>query len=304
MLAEAVHSVADCGNQTLLLIGRSRARRAETEEHQFGFGGERYFYGFLVAIVIFTAGAVFSIYDGIHRLQHPERLESPAVAFGVLVVAIALESFSLRTAGREAGPGRGRASWASFIRHTKVPELPVVLLEDTAALGGLALALIGTVTATLTHDDRWDAAGSIAIGALLGCVAAVLATEMKSLLIGESASAGVQAAIVAAIEAGPDVQRVIHLRTLHVGPETLLVAAKIGVRHDDTAASIAAGIDAAEQRIRAAVPIAELIFLEPDIYQAGRADAADPAVRAARAARGSSVRSASASRRPTRKRAE
>jgi cation diffusion facilitator family transporter len=285
MLAEGVHSVADSGNQTLLLFGRRQARRTETSEHPFGFGGERYFYAFLVAVVVFTVGAVFSCYEGIQRIRQPERLTSPAIAFGVLGVAIVLESFSLWNAVHEASPSRGRASWLSFIRRAKAPELPAVLLEDVAALSGLLLALIGVTVATVTHDDRWDAAGSIAIGVLLGCVAVVLATEMKSLLIGESASPAVQAAIVAAIEAGPEVQRVIHLRTLHVGPETLLVAAKIGVRHDDTARSVAAGIDAAERRIRAAVPIAELIFLEPDIYQSDRDDSEDPAITAVRAAR-------------------
>jgi cation diffusion facilitator family transporter len=285
MLAEGVHSVADSGNQALLLFGRRQARRTETSEHPFGFGGERYFYAFLVAVVVFTVGAVFSCYEGIQRFRQPERLTSPAIAFGVLGVAFVLESSSLWNAVHEAGPSRGRASWLSFIRRAKAPELPAVLLEDVAALSGLLLALIGVTVATVTHDDRWDAAGSIAIGVLLGCVAVVLATEMKSLLIGESASPAVQAAIVAAIEAGPEVQRVIHLRTLHVGPETLLVAAKIGVRHDDTARSVAAGIDAAERRIRAAVPIAELIFLEPDIYQSDRDDSEDPAITAVRAAR-------------------
>jgi cation diffusion facilitator family transporter len=285
LLAEGVHSVADSGNQTLLLFGRRQARRTETSEHPFGFGGERYFYAFLVAVVVFTVGAVFSCYEGIERILHPERLTSPAIAFGVLGVAMVLESFSLWNAVHEASPSRGRAGWLSFIRRAKAPELPAVLLEDVAALSGLLLALIGVTVATVTHDDRWDAAGSIAIGLLLGCVAVVLATEMKSLLIGESASPAVQAAIVDAIEAGPEVQRVIHLRTLHVGPETLLVAAKIGVRHDDTARSVAVGIDAAERRIRAAVPIAELIFLEPDIYQSDRADSDDPAITAVRAAR-------------------
>jgi cation diffusion facilitator family transporter len=284
MLAEGVHSVADSGNQALLLIGRRRARRRQTSEHPFGFGGERYFYAFLVAVVVFTVGAVFSCYEGIERIRHPERLTSPAIAFGVLGVAMVLESFSLWNAVHEASPSRGRASWLSFIRRAKAPELPAVLLEDVAALSGLLLALIGVTVATVTHDDRWDAAGSIAIGLLLGCVAVVLATEMKSLLIGESASPAVQAAIVDAIEAGPEIQRVIHLRTLHVGPETLLVAAKIGVRHADTARSVAAGIDAAERRIRAAVPIAELIFLEPDIYQSDRDDSEDPAITAVRAA--------------------
>ena len=281
MLAESVHSVADSGNQLLLLLGRSRAQRAETEEHQFGFGQERYFYAFVVALVLFTVGAVFSGYEGIHRILQPGKLTTPAVAFAVLLVAIALEGFSLRTAVRESNRTRGRARWHSFIRHAKAPELPAVLLEDVAALTGLVLALVGVALATVTHNDQWDGAGSLAIGVLLALVAVVLAVETKSLLIGEAASADMEASIVAAIESGPEIERVIHLRTLHVGPETLLVAAKIGVR-DDSAAAVAAGIDAAERRIRAAVPIAELIFLEPDIYQAGRADAADPAVRAAR----------------------
>lgn len=277
-----MHSVADSGNQALLLVGRQRARKEETEEHQFGFGAERYFYAFIVALVLFTVGALFSVYEGVERVRHPGHLTTPAVAFVVLGIAVVLEGFSLRTAIRESRASRGRAGWRSFIRHAKAPELPTVLLEDVAALCGLLLALIGVTLTTITHDDAWDGAGSMGIGVLLGIVAVVLATEMKSLLIGESASADVEAAIVAAVEAGPEVERVIHLRTLHVGPETLLVAAKIGVWHDDTAASVAAGIDAAERRIRAAVPIAELIFLEPDIYRAGLADPGDPAIRAAR----------------------
>jgi cation diffusion facilitator family transporter len=282
MLAEGVHSVADSGNQILLLIGRTRAGRAETEEHQFGFGAERYFYAFLVAVVLFLVGAAFSVYEGIDRIRHPEKLTSPGVAFGVLAIAILLEGFSLRTAVRESRSSRGTARWPSYIRHAKAPEIPAVLLEDVAAICGLLLALIGITLTTITRDERWDGAGSIAIGLLLGCVAVVLAVETKSLLIGESASPDMEARIVAAIEAGPEAGCVIHLRTLHVGPDTLLVAAKVAVPHDETAASVAAGINAAEQRIRAAVPIAELIFLEPDIYQAGRLDRSDPAVKAAR----------------------
>jgi cation diffusion facilitator family transporter len=281
LLAESVHSVADCGDQILLLLGRARAERAKTEQHPFGFGAERYFYAFLVAVVLFVVGAAFSCYEGIERIMHPQQLTSPVVAFAVLAVAIVLESFSLRTAVIEARPSRGDATWRSFIRRAKAPELPAVLLEDVAALSGLLFALVGVALATITNDDRWDGAGSLAIGLLLGCVAAVLATEMKSLLIGESAGADIEASIVAAIEAGPEVECVIHLRTLHLGPETLLVAAKIAVRHDESAASVVAGIDAAERRIRAAVPIAELIFLEPDIYHAVRADVTDPAIRAA-----------------------
>jgi cation diffusion facilitator family transporter len=282
LLAEAVHSVADSGNQLLLLLGRHRAARDETEEHQFGFGAERYFYAFIVALVLFTIGAVFSGYEGIDRIVHPGKLDSPVVALVVLVIATGLEGLSLRTGVMESNRSRGRARWPSFIRHAKAPELPAVLLEDVAALTGLGLALVGVLLAWLTGDDRWDGAGSLAIGVLLACVATVLAIEMKSLLIGESASFDVEAAIVAAIESGPDAERVIHLRTLHIGPETLLVAAKVGVSQDQNAGGIVAGIDAAERRIRAAVPIAELIFLEPDIYQPGRADPADPAVKAAR----------------------
>lgn len=208
-------------------------------------------------------------------------MTSPAIAFIVLGIAICLEGFSLRTAVRESRQSRGTASWRTFIRRAKAPELPAVLLEDVAALTGLAFALIGVSLATATGDDRWDGAGSIAIGVLLACVAAVLAAEMKSLLIGESASPDAERDIVAAIEGGPEGTRVIHLRTLHVGPDTLLVAAKIAVAERESAAAIATSIDAAERRIRAAVPIAEHIFLEPDLYQATRLDTADPAVRAA-----------------------
>src|ERR1700722_11744374 len=186
MLAESVHSVADSGNQLLLLLGRSRARREETEQHQFGFGQERYFYAFIVAVVLFVVGALFSVYEGVERIRHPGHLTSPLVAILVLGIAISLESFSLRTAVVESNRSRGRAGWRAFIRHAKAPELPAVLLEDVAALTGLALALLGVLLTWLTHNDRWDGAGSLAIGILLGSVAIVLAIEMKSLLIGEA----------------------------------------------------------------------------------------------------------------------
>jgi cation diffusion facilitator family transporter len=282
MLAESVHSVADSGNQALLLLGRSRARREETEEHQFGFGAERYFYGFIVALVLFTVGAVFSVYEGLHRISHPEELSSPVVALVVLGIAALLEGFSFRTAVRESNQVRGRRTWFGFIRRAKAPELPTVLLEDFAALIGLGLALIGVALTMITGNGRWDGVGSLGIGALLGCVAVILAIETKSLLIGESANAEVERAIVAALEDGPEVEQVIHLRTLHLGPDTLLVAAKIAVSRDQDAAALVSGIDQAERRVRAAVPIAEVIYLEPDLYQESRADLADPAVRAAR----------------------
>ena len=277
-----MHSVADSGNQALLLLGRSRAARAQTEEHPFGFGRERYFYAFVVAVVLFTGGAAFSVFEGIHKIIHPEPVRSPAVAFAVLAIAIVLESLSLRTAVRESNQVRGRHGWLAFIRRAKAPELPAVLLEDVAALTGLVFATVGIALAVITGNGVWDGAGSLAIGALLAVVAVILAVETKSLLIGESASGEVERAIVAALEAGGEVERVIHLRTLHMGPESLLVAAKIAVRGSARADTVAAGIDAAERRVRRAVPIAEMIYLEPDLYESSRADATDPAVRAVR----------------------
>ena len=282
MLAEAAHSLADSGNQLLLLFGRARAGRAQTEQHPFGFGAERYFYAFVVAVVLFTAGAVFSFYEALHKLTHPAPIHSPLVAFVVLVAAIGAESLSLRTAVIQSNRERATRSWLAFIRRAKAPELPAILLEDVAALTGLMFALAGVALTVVTGNGVWDGAGSLAIAVLLACVAALLAVEMKSLLIGESASREVTRAIVAALADGPEVERVIHLRTMHMGPESLLIAAKIAVRHDETAAAIAAGIDAAERRVRAAVPIAELIYLEPDIYRAAAADVTDPAIRAAR----------------------
>ena len=282
MLAEGVHSLADSGNQVLLLFGRNRSSRARTEEHPFGFGRERYFYAFVVALVLFSVGALFSIYEGIHKITHPAPLESPIVAFAVLAIAAVMEGFSLRTAVRESSEARDGDSWIAFIRRAKAPELPAILLEDMAALTGLLLATIGVGLTVITGNDAWDGAGSLAIGVLLGCVAVILAVEMKSLLIGESASAEVERAIVTALEAGPEVERVIHLRTTHLGPETLLVTAKIAVRPCERAEEIAAGIDAAERRVRAAVPIAKVIYLEPDLYRESRVDATDPAIRAVR----------------------
>jgi cation diffusion facilitator family transporter len=285
MLAESVHSVADSGNQALLLIGRRQAQRAETEEHQFGYGAERYFYAFIVSLVLFVVGAVFSLYEGVQRILHPEHLTSPAVALAVLGAAAILEGLSFRTAIAESNQTKGPHPWrqfARFIRRAKAPEIPAVLLEDSAALAGLVFALCAVALTTITGNARWDAVGSLGIGVLLGFVAGILATETKSLLIGESASAEVERAIVTALEDGPEIERVIHLRTLHLGPETLLVGAKIAVRGDQNAAAIVAGIDRAERRVRSAVPIAALIYLEPDLYQDSRADLTDPAIRAAR----------------------
>jgi len=275
MLAEAIHSLADSGNQVLLLIGGKRAKRAATPEHPFGFGRDRYIYSFIVAIVLFSVGGLFAIYEGVHKVRESGEVESQLVAIIVLLVAIALESFSLRTAVKETNEVRkpGESYWA-FIRHARAPELPVVLLEDTAALTGLVLALLGVGLSAITGNSLYDGLGTIAIGLLLVAVAAILATETKSLLIGESATPDHQRKIVAALTGGHGVESVIHMRTQHLGPEELLVAAKIAVRHDDSAAAVAAAIDEAEQRVRAAVPIARVIYLEPDIRRAGAAPGA------------------------------
>jgi cation diffusion facilitator family transporter len=285
MLAESVHSVADTGNEVLLLVGRGRSLRPPSDEHPFGFGRERYFYGFVVSVMLFTVGAAFSVYDGLHKILNPEPIRSPLVAIVVLAASAVLEGLSLRTGVSEANKVRGHRGWGTFIRRTKAPELPVVLLEDLAALIGLGFAFVGVTLAWLTGKGWWDGAGSLAIGLLLGTAAAILAVEMKSLLIGEAASAEVQRMIVTALEDGPEVDQVIHMRTVHISPDAILVAAKIAVRPADTAAQVAAGIDAAERRVRAAVPIAQTIYLEPDIYRPSRADQTDPSIRAAQRSR-------------------
>jgi cation diffusion facilitator family transporter len=268
MLAEAIHSVADSGNQVLLLVGAKRARREADARHPFGYGRERYFYAFVVSIVLFAVGGVFAIYEGIHKIQHPEPITAwKWVPIAVLVIAIGLEGFSFRTAMHETAKIRGDVSWVGFIRHARVPELPVVLLEDTAALVGLLFALIGVGLTLITHDGVFDGIGTVAIGLLLVAVAIILATEMKSLLIGESATREHVDQIESAVLAGRDIERIIHMRTLHLGPEELLVAVKIGVPRAASAVDIAAAIDAAEARIRAAVPIARVIYVEPDLYR-------------------------------------
>jgi len=285
MLAESVHSVADTGNEVLLLVGRGRSTRPPSDEHPFGFGRERYFYGFVVSVMLFTVGAAFSVYDGLHKILNPEPIRSPQVAIIVLLLSAVLEAFSLRTGVAEANKVRGSRGWITFIRRTKAPELPVVLLEDLAALIGLGFAFVGVTLAWRTDNGRWDGVGSLAIGVLLAAAAAILAVEMKSLLIGEAASAEMQQMIVAALEDGPEVDRVIHMRTVHISPDAILVAAKIAIRATDTAAQVAAGIDAAEKRVRTAVPVAQTIYLEPDIYRPSRADQTDPSIRAAQRGR-------------------
>ncbi|MGW4273818.1 cation diffusion facilitator family transporter [Streptomyces seoulensis] len=277
MLAEGVHSLADSGNQFLLLIGGKKAQREATPQHPFGYGRERYIYAFLVSIVLFSIGGMFAIYEGYEKISHPHELKNWYWPVAVLVFAICAEGFSFRTAIKESNALRGKLSWGQFIRRAKAPELPVVLLEDFGALIGLVLALGGVGLSLLTGDGVWDGVGTVCIGVLLVAIALVLAAETKSLLLGEAAGLEVVQQIEAATVDGDSVTRIIHMRTLHLGPEELLVAAKIAVRHDDTATEVAAAIDAAEARIRAAVPIARVIYLEPDVYsEAEAARGADP----------------------------
>lgn len=268
MLAEAIHSVADSGNQLLLLIGGKRASKAASAEHPFGYGRERYIYAFIVSIVLFSVGGLFALFEAWEKLQDPHAIEGDFwwVPLAVLIGAIVAESFSFRTAIMESNHIRGKQGWVSFVRTAKQPELPVILLEDLGALLGLGFALVGVGLTLITGNGLWDAAGTGMIGLLLVTIAVVLAVETKSLLLGESATRDDVAKISAAIEAGGH-NRIIHLKTLHLGPEELLVAAKISVGAAETGRDIAAAIDEAESRIRTAVPIARVIYLEPDLHR-------------------------------------
>ncbi|GIF77592.1 cation diffusion facilitator family transporter [Asanoa siamensis] len=271
MLAEAIHSVADSGNQGLLLLGGRRSTRKATPQHPFGYGRERYIYAFIVSIILFSVGGLFALYEAWHKWQERHGIDEwQWVPVTVLVIAIVLESFSLRTAVRESNMVRGKASWVRFVRRAKAPELPVVLLEDTGALLGLVFALFGVSMTLATGEGRWDAVGTAMIGLLLVTIAVILAIETKSLLLGEGASPENVRTIEKSL-VGDGIDRVIHMKTLRLGPEELLVAAKIAVTPNATAEEVARAIDGAEARVREAVPIARVIYLEPDIYSASAA---------------------------------
>ena len=274
LLAEAIHSMADTGNQALLLLGGKRAQRKPDAEHQFGYGRERYFWAFVVALVLFSMGGLFALYEGISKIRDPHEVENLPVAIGILIFAIVLETFSLRTAYKEANAHKpADMSLWRFIRTAKSPELPVVLLEDIGAEIGLFMALGGVLLAHFTDEPRWDATGSIAIGVLLVVIAIVLAIEMKGLLIGESAGSEDNQKISAAVSGSPGVLGIIHLRTQHIGPDEVLVAAKVEFAGSLTVPQLADAIDEAEAAVRRAVPIAKLIYIEPDL----RRDVADAA---------------------------
>ncbi|MEO7752573.1 MAG: cation diffusion facilitator family transporter [Terracoccus sp.] len=274
MLAEAVHSVADSGNQGLLLLGSKKAKREATPEHPFGFGRERYVYAFVVSIVLFSIGGLFALYEAYHKYEEthsgvPNQLLDSRwwwVPIVVLLAAIVMEGFSFRTAVRESNHSRGSRSWPEFIRRAKAPELPVILLEDFAALIGLVFALLGVGLTLLTENGYWDVVGTAMIGLLLVAVAVTLAIEMKSLLVGESATPEHQRALAAAISGTDGVDRLIHMKTLHLGPEEVLVGVKIAVTRTDHADDVAEAIDAAERAARAAVPELQLVmYVEPDL---------------------------------------
>jgi cation diffusion facilitator family transporter len=266
MLAEGIHSVADSGNQVLLLVGGRRADRDATEVHPFGYGRQRYVYAFVVSIVLFVVGGLFALYEGVHKWLHPEPLEGTwrLLPLVILTVSVVMEGLSFRTAMSEAKADKAGHTWRQYVLNAKAPELPVVLMEDFAALIGLILALIAVGGTLLTGDGHWDAVGTILIGVLLIGVAWVLAVKMNSLLIGEAAHPAQIAAIEEALVGG-SVQRVIHMKTLHLGPDELLVAAKIAVEPTESAQVVAGAIDEAEARVRAVVPLVLVMYLEPDI---------------------------------------
>jgi len=269
MLAEAVHSVADTGNEGLLLLGGHKSKRKADVEHPFGYGRERYFWAFVVSVLLFSVGGLFSIFDGIEKLLNPHELESLGWAIGILSGAIVLELFSFRTAVRSTRHVKGRIGWWRFIRTAKTPELPVVLLEDFAALVGLSIAMTAVITAAVTGESAYDAIGSLAIGALLVVIAVILAIEMRSLLLGEAASPDVERRIVEAMEGGDAVVRVIHVRTEHLGPEELLVAAKVEFNGELSSRELADVINEVEAAVRSEVPEARVIYLEPDVVRSG-----------------------------------
>lgn len=263
LLAEAIHSVADSSNQGLLFLGGKRAARPATDLHPYGFGRSRYFWSFVVAIVLFSAGGLFALYEGWHKVSHPEELTSPAVAIVILVMAIGFESFALRTALKHAKPVRGRLTVPQFIRRSRSPELPVLLVEDSAALAGLTFALAGVVLATVTGEPIFDGIGTLMIGALLVAVGIFLAVEMQSLLLGEAATAEHREAIDAAVRSVPEIATLVYVMTQHLSPDDLLVAIKVEFSAGMSAADAAEVINVAEAKIRAAVPIATRIYIEP-----------------------------------------
>jgi len=266
MLAEAVHSVADTSNQALLLLGKKRSRKQPTAMRQFGHGRERFFWAFVVSLVLFSIGSMYAIFEGIEKIRHPHEIESLWWALTILLFAMCMETYAFQTAVKESRHYKGNHSWRSFIRRSRIPELPVVLLEDFGALMGLIFAFICVLIADITGNTVWDGIGTLSIGILLGLIALVLAIETKSLLIGESALPEQTLNIETAITNSDHVERLIEMRTEYLGPETLLVTAKIEFKGTFSSSGISDAVDAVEENIRAVEPLAKIIYLEPDTY--------------------------------------
>jgi cation diffusion facilitator family transporter len=264
MIAEAVHSGADCGNQLLLLLGMRQAKRPATPEYPLGFGKEQYFWSFIVAILLFSVGGVFSVYEGWHKLRQPEGMQSPLVALGVLAFGIVAEGFSMWGALREIGKHRnGRSMW-NWFRTTRDSELVVIFGEDLAALLGLAIAFVAVLAAWQTGNGIYDALGSIAIGSLLIVVAVMVAIEVKALLVGQGVEAPVRQEMIAFLEQQPAVVRVIELLTLHMGAD-VMVAVKAEMREAGSTRGLVDEINAVEAAFRDRFPQAAWVFFEPDV---------------------------------------
>ena len=264
MLAETVHSLADCANQGLLLLGLKQARRPPSPEYPLGYGKAIYFWSFLVAVMLFTVGGMFSLYEGIHKLQSPEPLEQWWWAAGVLVFGIVAESISMRACLQEVNKSRGDRGLWQWFRESRQAELVVIFGEDAAALFGLVFALIAILIAVVTGNPVWDAVGTIAIGVLLIVVAVFVAIEVKALLIGQSIDPARQKEMLAFLEGRPEVVRIINLLTLQLGTDAL-VSVHAQMRESDDAQVLAAQIDNVERDLKQAFPEVRFSFFEPDI---------------------------------------
>ncbi len=265
LLAEGIHSVADCANQALLLLGASRSRRRASAAHPFGYGRERYFWAFVVAVVLFTGGGLFALLEAEEKLRSPHSVASIPWAIGILLAAMLFEGMSLRTAVRRArGCKVDSESWFAFIRRSKQAELTVVLLEDSAALLGLSFALAGLGLAGITGNARFDGLGTLAIGLLLVTIALLLAVEMKSFLIGESASEADISSVRQALQSDRRVDRVQSLRTEQLGPDEIVVGAEIDLRVEElTGPDVPRALRELEDAVREAVPAARIVYVEP-----------------------------------------
>ena len=267
MLAEGIHSSADSANQLLLLLGTRRAKREPSSKHPFGYGRERYFWSFVVALILFSLGSLFAVYEGIEKIRHPHALNNASWAIGILIFGIFIESFSFRTAIVEAKTIKGETSWSKFVVRSKQPEIPVVLLEDAGALFGMVIALGAITLVKTTGEPIWDGIGTLSIGVLLGVIAIILAREMHSLIIGEAASETDRLKIVSVIENNKQVVELVEMRTQHLGPDEILIGVRIAFRETLQTKEIAQLINQLENDIRVELDNAGPIFIEPELSE-------------------------------------